>query len=216
MGAYALAQAGDENALALLVRKHIPLVQALAKRFSWCEDAFQQGCLGLVQAIRHFKEELGHQFSTFAVPWILGEMRKAYSHTLGWRARASLKKAVRYQERMQAEGKEATIGQMAEAAGIPREELVLLMERSQPVLYDETGILLPSLPDPGGDTWLLRLCIRDILERMPRQDQWLLSKRFLQGKSQGELARELHTTQSSISRKERAARLHFQQAWLAE
>jgi len=213
MGAYAMAQAGNVDVLSSLVRQHMPLVQTLARRFSFCEDAFQQGCMGLVAAIRHYREEMGRQFSTYAVPWILGEMRRAYSHTLGWRARASLKKAVEYQQRMQQQGKSVTIGEMAAAAGIAREELILLMERSQPVMYDETGILLPSLPDPRGECWFTRLCIRDILQRMPREERWLLSQRFLEGKSQMELASALHTTQSHISRKEKQARLHFQRAW---
>jgi len=211
-----MAQAGDSQALSALVRQHIPLVQALANRFSGCEDAFQQGCMGLVAAIRHFKEELGHQFSTYAVPWILGEMRRGLSYTLGWRSRAALKKAIVYQQRMLNQGIEPTIGQMAVAAGVAKEELILLMERSQPALYDETGLLLPSLPDPRGEFWLLRLCIRDILERMPGEEAWMLSQRFIRGKSQMEVADMLHTTQSSISRREQQARLHFQRAWLGE
>lgn len=214
MGVYALAQAGDCQALSALVRQHMPLVQALARRFSACEDAFQQGCMGLVAAIRHFREELGHQFSTYAVPWILGEMRRGLSHTLGWRSRAALKKALAFQQRMLDRGEEPTIGQMADAAGIAREELILLMERSQPHLYDETGLLLPSLPDPEGERWLVRLCIRDILGRMPGEEAWMLAQRFIHGKSQRELAALLHTTQSSISRREKQARLHFQWAWM--
>lgn len=216
MGVYAMAQAGNVDVLSSLVRQHMPLVQALARRFSFCEDAFQQGCMGLVAAIRHYREEMGRQFSTYAVPWILGEMRRAYSHTLGWRARASLKKAMEYQHRLQQQGKTATIGEMAAAASIEKEELILLMERSQPLMYDESGILLPSLPDPRGDSWLTRLCIRDILQRMPREESWLLSQRFLKGKSQTELAAFLQTTQSRISRCEKLARLHFRQAWAEE
>ena len=57
MGAFTLAQRGDPQALSALVRQHIPLVQALCRRFSYCEDAFQQGCMGLVCAIRKFREE---------------------------------------------------------------------------------------------------------------------------------------------------------------
>lgn len=216
MGLYAMAQAGNPDALSKLVRQHIPLVQALARRFSYCEDAFQQGCMGLVKAIRGFREELGRQFSTYAVPWILGEMRRAVSHALGWRARASLKKALDFQQRMQQMGKEATIGQMAAAAEVEREELILLMERSQSVVPDETGTLLASLPDPRSDQWFLRLCIRDILDRMPREESWLLCQRFVMGRSQMDLASHLSTTQSGISRKEKQARLRFQRAWLAE
>ncbi|MBE5787910.1 MAG: sigma-70 family RNA polymerase sigma factor [Clostridiales bacterium] len=213
MGMFADAQAGDADALGSLVRTHMPLVQALARRFSFCEDAFQQGCLGLVHAIRHFREEMGRQFSTYAVPWILGEMRRAFSHTLGWRARAALKRAMEYQQRMQQQGREVTVGEMAAAAGIAREEMILLMERSQPMLYDESGILLPSLPDPQGESWLMRLCIRDILQRMPREERWIIEQRYMKGRSQTEVALCLKTTQSRISRREKLARQHFRQAW---
>ena len=69
MGAFSKAQAGDADALSALLRRHIPLVQALARRFSYSEDAFQQGCMGLLYAIRHFREDSGCQFSTYAVSW---------------------------------------------------------------------------------------------------------------------------------------------------
>ncbi|MBR1585612.1 MAG: sigma-70 family RNA polymerase sigma factor [Clostridia bacterium] len=215
MGAYALAQAGSPDALAALVRRHIPLVQALTKRFSFSEDAFQWGCIGLVQAIRRYREDGGCQFSTYAVPVILGEMRRAFSHTLGWRARAALKKARQFQqETLLTAGREPTMAEMARHAGIRPEELLLLMERDQPPVYDETGVLLSSLPDPRGDSWLTALLIRDILDRMQAEESWLIRQRWAVGRSQQEIARALRTTQSTVSRKEKSARMHFRSAWL--
>ena len=214
MGLFVQAQAGDADALSALVRQHIPLVTALSRRFSFCEDAFQQGCLGLVQAIRRFQEGAGYQFSTYAVPVILGEMRRAFSHTLGWRARAALRRARAYQEEiLHRTGQAPTIRDTAAFAGIRPEELTLLMERDQPPLYDETGELLASLPDPRGENWLLRLCIRDILDRLPRGDQWLILQRFARGRSQMEIARQLGVSQSRVSRREKSARLHFCREW---
>ena len=217
MGIYSLAQAGDPDALAALVRQHIPLVQALTRRFSFCEDAFQQGCVGLVLAIRRFREEDRFQFSTYAVPVILGEMRRAFSHTLGWRSRAALKKAADCREEcLRLRGREPTIEEAARYAGIRPEELVLLTERSQPPAEDRTGTLMASLPDPQGESWLTRLYIRDILARMPLEESWLIGQRFLLGRTQDELARRLQTTQSQISRREKRARLRFQAAWNEE
>lgn len=214
MGLFSIAQAGDPDALAALVRMHIPLVQALTRRFSYCEDAFQQGCIGLVTAIRKFREDWGLQFSTYAVPVILGEMRRAFSHTLGWRARATLRKAQAYREnKIRETGAEPSIGEIARYAHTTPEELALLLERNQPLAYDETGFLLSSLPDPSGDLWMIRFYIRDILSRMPPGEGWLIQQRFIRGRSQMELAQALHTTQSSISRREKLARLHFQMAW---
>lgn len=214
MGAYALAQRGDSQALSALVRRHIPLVQSLCRHFSYCEDAFQQGCLGLVTAIRRFREDSGCQFSTYAVPVILGEMRRAFSHTLGWRSRAALRRAGEYRERQQKiYGRDPSVGEIARETGMAAAELALLLERNQPAVYDITGTLLQSLPDPQSESWLTRLFIRDILRRMPEKEAWLIHQRFFLGRSQQEVALFLGANQSTVSRLEKRARLAFQAAW---
>ena len=214
MSLYTLAQQGDPEALSALVRQHIPLVQALCRRFSGSEDAFQQGCMGLVKAIRKYREDSGCQFSTYAVPVILGEMRRAYSHTLGWRSRAALNRAKAYQERtLRLTGQDPPIMEIAANAGVSPEELAMLIERDKGPVYDETGLLLPSLPDPRGDAWLTGLLIRDILDRMNPLESWLIRQRCCFMVSQARLARRLHVTQSAVSRKEKAARNHFRAAW---
>ena len=216
MSEFARAQAGDPDLLAHLIRKHIPLVQSLCRRFSYCEDAFQQGCIGLLLAIRRFQEEKGCQFSTFAVPYILGEMRRAFSHTLGWRSRNSLKKAESYRaEQLLLTGREPSIQEMAAACQMAPEELILLMERNQPPVYDETGYLIASIPDPHSMDWLERFCIRDIFSRLPKNDQKLLFRRFIRGESQQKTSETMGISQSSLSRREKEARKRFIQAWNA-
>ena len=214
MGLYALAQAGDPKALGDLVRQHLPLVQALSRRFPLCEDAFQQGCLGLVKAIRRFQEDAGYQFSTYAVPVILGEMRRAQNQRLGWRSRAALNRARAYQEKqMRQKGQMPGVQEIAAHAGLTPEELTWLMEWNKGPIHDETGTMLTSFPDPLGEQWLLRFCILDVLSRLPQEESWLIRQRFVLGKSQTELAQALHTSQSRVSRQEKQARLHFQSAW---
>ncbi len=214
MSLFALAQAGDPEALSALVRRHIPLVQSLCRRFPRSEDAFQQGCMGLVKAIRNYREETGFQFSTYAVPVILGEMRQAYTRELGWRSRAALNRAKAYQERQaRLTGQAPAIGEIAAHAGIPPEELALLIEQDKGPLYDETGAFFSSLPDPLGENWLLRFCILDVLSRLPKEESWLIRQRYVAGRSQTELADALSVSQSRISRREKAAREHFAQAW---
>lgn len=216
MGEYALAQAGQADILAGLIRRHIPLVQALAKRFSYSEDAFQLGCIGLVRAIRRFREDSGFQFSTYAVPVILGEMRKAFSGTLGWRAKAALNRAKRYQESvMKRTGKAPSIRETALHAGVSPEELLLILEAAQPILLEETPDAA-RFPDPHGENWLLRFFIRDILERMCREDSWLIRQRYILERSQREIALQLRIAQSTVSRKEKSARKHFLSAWNAD
>lgn len=202
--------------MAHLIRKHIPLVQSLCRRFSYCEDAFQQGCIGLLLAIRRYQEDKGYQFSTFAVPYILGEMRRAFSHTLGWRTRNSLKKAEAYRaEQLLLTGKEPSVQETAAVCQMPPEELILLMERNQPPVYDETGYLIASIPDPHSMDWLERFCIRDIFLRMPGKDQSLLFQRFIRGESQEKTALSMGISQASLSRREKEARNRFIQAWNA-
>ena len=142
-----LAQAGNEEALNQLVRAHMPLVQALSRRFSYCEDAFQQGCVGLVKAIRNFRPETGNQFSTYAVPVILGEMRRTRRDPLGWRRRAALRRAGAFREaQLRRTGQEPPLADIARAAGVEKAELMLLMEMDQPPVYDDTGELLAAMP----------------------------------------------------------------------
>ena len=214
MDLFHLAQAGNEEALNQLVCAHMPLVQALSRRFSYCEDAFQQGCVGLVKAIRRFRPETGNQFSTYAVPVILGEMKKAFHNGLGWRARASIRKAREYQELcLRNTGCLPPVSQTAHAAGLPPEELALLLEMDKGPVYDETGDMLASLPDPDGDKWLLRFCVRDVLERLPREESEVLLCRYILGRTQSELALIWHIPQYQVSRKEKRARQHFRTAW---
>lgn len=215
MGDFARAQAGDADALAMLTRRHMPLVQTLSRRFSYCEDAFQWGCVGLVQAIRGFREERGCCFSTYAVPCILGEMRRAYASVLGWRTRAIVKRAKAFQETSLREtGRAPTVAAMAQAAGTSAAELMLLLEAERPAAsYDAPELALSGLPDPRGESWLTRLLIRDALARLPAGEGWLLSQRYAFGRSQDELARMLRASQSSISRRERLARRHFIAQW---
>ena len=215
MGLYGLAQAGDPEALNALVHRHLPLVRALSARFSYSEDAFQQGCMGLIIAIRRYREDSGNQFSTYAVPVILGEMKKAASKALGWRAKAALNRAKEYQEQQMRElGRRPAIQEIAAHAGVAPEELALLLEWDRGPVYDASGTLLSSLPDPGGGQWLDRLCIRDVLARLPSQDSWLIRQRFVLGRSQSDLARALRVPQSSLSRREKRAKQRFRQAWL--
>ena len=214
MSLYTLAQAGDPDALSALVRQHIPLVQSLCRRFPSSEDAFQQGCMGLVKAIRNYREDAGYRFSTYAVPVILGEMRRAFCPQLSWRRRAALKQAKLYQERqLRLTGQMPPIQDIAMHAGVSAEELALLIEQEKGPVYDENGILFSSLPDPEGENWLLHFCILDVLSRLPKEESWLIRERYLAGKSQTELAKALSMPQYRVSRQEKRAREHFAQAW---
>ena len=214
MSPYSLARAGDAEALSSLVREHMPMVYHLCKRFPDREDAFQLGCMGLVKAIRKYDEASGFRFSTYAYPLILGEMRRSNAARLGWRARASLRKARAFEnERIRQTGKAPTIREMAASAGVSPEEMALLLETAKGPAYDETGTLFSSLKDPSGESWLLRLCVQDALDRMDSLDKSILIKRYYLGYTQAQLAKALGVHQSQISRREKLARQRFYRAW---
>ena len=151
MNLFTAAQRGDPDALSALFRQHVPLVQALSRRFSYSEDAFQLGCMGLVTAIRHYHADGAWRFSTYAVPLILGEMRRAFSKGIGWRAQKALNRAKKYRERaLKATGQEPSISDAASAAGISAPELTLLLEWDQPPVCLDADTLA-AFPDPYGD-----------------------------------------------------------------
>lgn len=217
MSEYALARAGNADALAALIRRHAPLVQSLAVRFQEREDAFQWGCTGLLRAIRGFREETGYQFSTYAVPIILGEMRKSVPVRFGWRTRKKLKDAREYREKtLLKNGREPTVSEMARAIGMEEAELALLLERDKAPAAETEDSTLCGIADPRGESWLMRFLLFDILDRLPGMEGWLLRQRFDLGRTQKEIGCLLHTDQSSISRTERKARNHFRSAWLEE
>ncbi len=214
MNLFTAAQRGDPDALAALFRQHVPLVRALSGRFSYSEDAFQLGCMGLVTAIRHYRADGAWRFSTYAVPLILGEMRRAFSKGIGWRAQKALNRAKKYRERaLQATGREPSVSDAASAAGISPSELTLLLEWDQPPVCLDTDTLA-AFPDPYGEGWLTRLFIRDILSRMPAKDRYVLRQRFFLGRTQTAVAKSLGLSQSAESRREKAARMRFRTAWL--
>ncbi len=208
------AKAGNEKALSRLMRRHAPLVQMLAKRFADVQDAFQAGCIGLIKAIRGFDAEKGYAFSTYAVPVILGEMRKTRDRRFGWRTEKQLRRAMCFRDEMMKQyGREPTIVEMAEKAGVNPAEMALLMEGSGPVCYDTDGSLFSTIPDPASETYQLRFFIRDILDRMPGEYSYILRHRYVLQESQKQLAQRMQVNQSSISRTERKARLMFISAW---
>lgn len=209
------AQNGDAKALALLIRQHAPLVQALARRFEQIQDAFQAGCIGLVKAIRGYKEEMGFAFSTYAVPLILGEMRSSREKRFGWRTEQKLRQINNYREQiMKEKSRDATADEIAEKTGWKRAEIAFLLEMNKQVLhFDDASVPASEVKDPAGEQWMEKFFIRDILERMPEEYSYILRHRFICCESQQHLSARMHIHQSTLSRNEKKARLMFITAW---
>ncbi|MGN0762231.1 MAG: sigma-70 family RNA polymerase sigma factor [Aristaeellaceae bacterium] len=222
------ARMNGREAVAALAEEHLPLVAAMVSRFPWYgrerEELYQQGCVGLMKAMARYDPSYGTAFSTYAAAMILGEMRMLCRNDAPVhipRRDRELRSRVRRTERMLTEhlGRDPTVQELASAMRMDAAELMLAME-------DITVSSMDALPAGGGhtlaellpeqDDWLDRLLLRDIVSRLPREDQRLLLMRYRLGKTQAETARAMGMTQVQVSRRESAVKAALRQAWTKE
>lgn len=222
------ARLNGREAVAALAEEHLPLVAAMVSRFPWYgrerEELYQQGCVGLMKAMARYDPSYGTAFSTYAAAMILGEMRMLCRNDAPVhipRRDRELRSRVRRTERMLTEhlGRDPTVQELASAMRMDAAELMLAME-------DVTVSSMDAAPAGGGhtlaellpeqDDWLDRLLLRDIVSRLPREDQRLLLMRYRLGKTQAETARAMGMTQVQVSRRESAVKAALRQAWTKE
>ena len=218
---FSARQQGKE-ALQALAEDHLPLVAAMVHRFPPCrherEELYQQGCIGLMKALARFDPAYNTAFSTYAAAMILGEMRAlcrldAPIH-IPRSDRALRSRIQQAQSRLHATlGREPTVQEVAIALRMDAAELILAMEQIQVASGDTPSghALVELLPDR--DDWMNRLLLRDIILRLPGEDQRLLLLRLRMGKTQAETARALGMTQVQVSRREMALKQRIRQAW---
>ena len=216
------APTSDED-LQAQAQQHLPLVAALVRRFPpgvhAPEELYQQGCVGLMKALRRFRPEMGVTFSTYAVPVILGEMRLLARQGAVHIPRPEREMRLRIrreQERLVALlGREPTVDELSAALGIPPTELALLTEEvvitSTDAAPDESRPLHETLPAP--DNWLTRVEVRDLLAGLPAIDRQLMTLRHLQGLTQAQTAAQLGLSQVQVSRREAVLRRQLRQMW---
>lgn len=214
---------GDMEARNLLVEQNTGLVHSVVKRFAGrgyeAEDLFQIGCIGLIKAVQKFDMQFGVRFSTYAVPLILGEIKRflrddgmiKVSRSLKeTSARAGLLKA----ELSQKTGREPTIGELAGEMGISPAELSAALDATRPTesIYatcdDGTGELPPlaerleSKDSPETET-VNRLTLHGLLEELEGRDRTILFLRYYKEKTQTEIAARLGISQVQVSRIEK-------------
>lgn len=222
------ARAEGRQAVAMLAEQHLPLVAMLVGRFPLRgrepEELYQQGCVGLMKALARYDPDYGVTFSTYAAAMILGEMRMlarldAPMH-IPRRDRELRQRIHRTQRMLTASlGREPTVQEVATALRTEPAELVLAMEEIRVVpleqpLSPQGGTLLDRLSAEDG--WMDRLLLRDMIARLPREDQRLLLLRYHLGKTQAETARTLGMTQVQVSRRESAIKATLRQNWQEE
>lgn len=218
-------QDGDLFARDLLVEGNLKLVLSILKRFNNrnenMDDLFQIGCVGLVKAIDNF--DLSHEvkFSTYAVPMILGEVRRYLRDNNSIRVSRSLKdtayKSLKFKEEyLSKNGKEASVEEIADNLNVKTYDVISALES----LREPVSMYEPIYSD-GGDTIYLfdqiedkttnsnsfseRLALEDAIDKLEEREKFILDERFVIGKTQMEIAEELNISQAQVSRIEKGA-----------
>ncbi len=197
---------------------NIGLVHACARRFIGrgieYDDLFQSGCMGLVKAADGFEEERGLKFSTYAVPVILGEIRRLFRDGGTVKVSRSLKelslRASRERDAFAArEGREPTIGELADLLGVEREQAVEALGASLPALSltrageDDDGEEIDVPVSPPEEDITDRLALQQVLGELEPRDRALIVLRYLNRHTQQVTAEKLGMTQVQVSRRER-------------
>lgn len=218
------ARNGDNNARDELISGNLKLVLSVIQRFSNRgenpDDLFQIGCIGLIKAIDNFDLSLDVRFSTYAVPMIIGEIRRFLRDNSSLRISRSLKdtayRAMQVKEELIAKnGKEPTIDEIAKRMEMPREDVVLALESIvdpvslyEPVYSDgsDTIYVMDQVGDKNEESnWLDEMMLKDAIKNLPSREKKILRLRFFDGKTQMEVANEIGISQAQVSRLEKAA-----------
>jgi RNA polymerase sporulation-specific sigma factor len=220
----ARSKAGDLQAREQLISGNLKLVLSIIQRFTNrgenMDDLFQVGCIGLIKAIDNFDTSHDVRFSTYAVPMIIGEIRRHLRDHSALRVSRSIKdtayRAMQAKEKLTAEhGREPTIDEIAAQMDTPREEVVLALESivdpvslSEPIYSDggDTIYVMDQISDKDDDkNWLDEIVFREVITSFNARERAILTKRFMQGKTQMEVADEIGISQAQVSRIEKNA-----------
>lgn len=199
------------------IRDNIGLVHACARRFKGrgleYDDLFQAGCLGLIKAVDHFDKERGVQFSTYAVPVILGEIRRLFRDGGAIKVGRGLKElsmrasreAAAFAER---EGRQPTVGELAEILQVEPEEAAQALGASQPPLsltasQDDGGGQIDISVEPADDKIAELLSLKQVVTELDPKDRSIIVFRYFQSRTQTQTAQALGMTQVQVSRREK-------------
>lgn len=217
-----LVKQGDKTAREQLINGNLRLVLSVIQRFTNrgenMDDLFQIGCIGLMKAIDNFDTSHLVKFSTYAVPMIIGEIRRHLRDNSSVRVSRSIKdtayKAMQVKESLiNKNQKEPTVDEIAKELGLPKGEVVLALESIvEPVslfesVYSDSGddvFVLDQLGDSNDDSnWTDEIAFKDTIKSLNEREKKILSLRFLLGKTQMEVSKEIGISQAQVSRIEK-------------
>ena len=222
---------GDLDAKEKYIKGNLRLVLSVIKRFGNTnenlDDLFQIGCIGLIKSINNFDPDMGVKFSTYAVPMIIGEVRRYLRDNNSIRVSRSLRdkayKVIYAKEEYQKEHqKEPTLSELSQLTDLPEEDIVYALDAIQsPVsLYDpvyneggDTLYVMDQIKDRQNreENWIEFFSLNDAIHRLSQREQKIICMRFLQGKTQMEVASEIHISQAQVSRLEKSALQNMKQ-----
>ena len=217
-------KSGNKAARDELINGNLRLVLSVVQRFSNRgenpDDLFQVGCIGLIKSIDNFDITQQVRFSTYAVPMIIGEIRRYLRDNNSIRVSRSIKdtayRAMQVKEALiNKNQKEPTVSEIAQELGVPREDVVIALESIvdpvslyEPVFSDggDTIYVLDQLGDRNDDkNWIEEICIKQAINNLSEREKKILSLRFMQGKTQMEVSEEIGISQAQVSRLEKYA-----------
>ena len=222
---FARIKQGDLEARETYIKGNLRLVLSVIKRFSGnhenMDDLFQIGCIGLIKSIDNFDPTMNVKFSTYAVPMIIGEVRRYLRDNNSIRVSRSLRdtayKAIHAKEILSKNSfKEPTLQEIAEESGVAAEDILYALDAIQsPVsLYDpvytdggDTLYVMDQISDKKNkeENWVEKLSLSDAMNHLTERENFIINLRFFEGKTQMEVADEIHISQAQVSRLEKSA-----------
>lgn len=209
-----------------MIENNYGLVHACANKFRGrgveYDDLFQAGCIGLIKAAEKFDPQRGFAFSTYAVPVILGEIKRIFRDGGSVKIGRSLKEKARHAMRIKEEmsvtlGREPTISELAEALGVDVPQAAELITISMPVISltatDEKGTVQLDIPtDAPEEAISEKLALKAVVNSLEERDRKLIELRYFKGLTQVKTAKELGMSQVQVSRREKAILIYMRKA----
>ena len=220
---------GDNKSREKFIQGNLRLVLSVIQRFNNrgenVDDLFQVGCIGLIKSIDNFDLNQNVKFSTYAVPMIIGEIRRYLRDNNSIRVSRSLRdiayRALQVRDKLIGENnKEPTISQIAKELKVPREEVVFALDAIQdpvslfePIYHDggDAIYVMDQISDSKNvdDSWLENIAIKEAMKKLNDREKLILNLRFFDGRTQMEVADEIGISQAQVSRLEKTALRHM-------
>ncbi|MDF2672044.1 MAG: sigG [Clostridiales bacterium] len=220
---------GDNSSREKFIQGNLRLVLSVIQRFNNrgenVDDLFQVGCIGLIKAIDNFDLGQNVRFSTYAVPMVIGEIRRYLRDNNSIRVSRSLRdiayKALQVRDKLiTANNKEPNISEIAKELNLPREDVVFALDAIQdpislfePIYHDggDAIFVMDQISDSKNidDSWIENISIKQALQKLNDREKLILNLRFFEGKTQMEVADEIGISQAQVSRLEKTALNHM-------